>query len=95
MISVLGPPPIELIKRGERSSEWFDENGKWLEPDENEPERLPLLPYSGLEVAEENLSGLDKELFLNFIKSMLQWEPEKRSTARELLNDPWMTKSQV
>ncbi|KFY48719.1 hypothetical protein V496_10237 [Pseudogymnoascus sp. VKM F-4515 (FW-2607)] len=94
LISVLGPPPLELIKRGERSAEWFDGNGKWLEPDENEPERLPLLPSSSPEAAEENLNGKDKELFLNFIKSMLQWEPEKRMTARELLNDPWLTRSQ-
>jgi serine/threonine protein kinase len=86
---------LELIKRGKRSAEWFDENGKWLEPDYNDPERLPLLPSSSLEAAEENLIGKDKELFLNFIKSMLQWEPEKRKTARELLNDPWLTKSQV
>ncbi|KFY03268.1 hypothetical protein V490_00224 [Pseudogymnoascus sp. VKM F-3557] len=95
LISVLGPPPLELIKRGERSAEWFDGNGKWLEPDENEPERLPLLPSSSLEAAEDNLNGKDKELFLNFIKSMLQWEPEKRMTARELLNDPWLARSQV
>jgi hypothetical protein len=40
---------------------------------------------SSLEAAEDNLNGNDKELFLNFIKSMLQWEPEKRKTARELL----------
>ncbi|KFY13968.1 hypothetical protein V492_02940 [Pseudogymnoascus sp. VKM F-4246] len=95
LISILGPPPPELIKRDERSAEWFDGNGKWLEPDENEPERLPLLPSSGLKSAEENLNGKDKELFLNFIKSMLQWEPEKRKTARDLLNVPWLTRSQV
>lgn len=93
MISVIGPPPLELIKRGKRSTEWFDENGKWLEPDEKDPERLSLLPASGLEAVEENLEGKDKELFLNFIKSMLQWEPERRKTARELLDDPWLTRS--
>ncbi|KFY31260.1 hypothetical protein V493_01268 [Pseudogymnoascus sp. VKM F-4281 (FW-2241)] len=92
MISILGPPPIELVKRGKRSAEWFDENGKWLEPDENDPERLPLLPSSSLNSVERNLNGKDKELFLKFIKSMLQWEPEKRKTARELLDDPWLSK---
>ncbi|CZT09077.1 related to dis1-suppressing protein kinase dsk1 [Rhynchosporium agropyri] len=81
--------------RGGRSAEWFDGNGKWLEPDENQPDRLPLLPASSLEAVEENLNGKDKELFLNFIKSMLQWEPEKRKTARELLNDTWLRRSQA
>ncbi|CAG8973431.1 hypothetical protein HYALB_00006457 [Hymenoscyphus albidus] len=94
LISIIGPPPLELIKRGRRSAEWFDENGKWLEPDENQPDRLPLLASSSLEAVEENLDGKDKEMFLNFVKSMLQWEPEKRKTARELLHDPWLRRSQ-
>ncbi|TVY58857.1 Serine/threonine-protein kinase SRPK [Lachnellula cervina] len=93
LISIIGPPPLELIKRGERSAEWFDGDGKWIQPDKNEPERLPLLPSSSLEAMEENLDGNNKELFLNFIRSMLRWEPEKRKTARELLDDPWLTRS--
>lgn len=95
MISILGPPPLELVKQGKRSAEWFDGDGKWLSPDNNEPERLPLLPLSSLEDVEENLDGRNKELFPKFIRSMLQWEPEKRKTARELLGDPWLTNSQV
>ncbi|CAG8956198.1 hypothetical protein HYFRA_00012115 [Hymenoscyphus fraxineus] len=94
LISILGPPPLELIKRGRRSAEWFDENGKWLEPDESQPDRLPLLASSSLEAVEENLDGKDKEMFLRFVKSMLQWEPEKRKTARELYDDPWLRRSQ-
>lgn len=34
--------------------------------------------------------GERKRLFLEFIKSMLQWLPEKRRTASELLQDPWL-----
>lgn len=34
--------------------------------------------------------GERKRLFLEFIKSMLQWLPEKRKTASELLRDPWL-----
>lgn len=34
--------------------------------------------------------GERKRLFLDFIKSMLQWLPEKRKTASELLRDPWL-----
>ena len=28
MIALLGPPPLELLKVGKRTSEFFDENGK-------------------------------------------------------------------
>ncbi|OBT98009.1 hypothetical protein VE01_04008 [Pseudogymnoascus verrucosus] len=93
--AILGPPPLKLIKRGKRSAEWFDTDGNWLEPDESDPERLSLLPPSSLEAMEENLEGKDKELFLNFIRSMLQWEPEKRKTARELLSDPWLSREKT
>jgi hypothetical protein len=36
------------------------------------------------------LDGDDKQLFLNFAKRMLQWEPGHRATARELCDDPWL-----
>ena len=31
----------------------------------------------------------DKERFLTFVRQMLQWLPEDRKTAKELLQDPW------
>lgn len=36
------------------------------------------------------LEGEDKRLFLKFVSKMLQWLPEDRSTAKELLEDPWL-----
>lgn len=29
-------------------------------------------------------------MFLDFVQKMLKWQPEKRSTAKELLQDPWL-----
>ena len=40
--------------------------------------------------SEERLSGKNKEMFLNFIMGMLQWRPEDRKTAKQLLKDPWL-----
>jgi serine/threonine-protein kinase SRPK3 len=45
-----------------------------------------------LEDREKNLDGEDKASFLRFMRRMLQWEPEKRSSARELLDDEWILK---
>jgi serine/threonine-protein kinase SRPK3 len=45
---------------------------------------------TSLELLEENLEGRNKELFLSFMRSMLQWVPEKRKSASELLEDPWL-----
>lgn len=35
------------------------------------------------------LSGAEKETFLDFASGMLQWQPEKRKTARELMQHPF------
>lgn len=53
---------------------------------------VPPAPPTTLEHLEENLEGRNKELFLDFMKSMLQWVPENRKTASELLEDPWLNK---
>ena len=38
-----------------------------------------------------SLDGRDKILFLDFVSHMLEWLPEKRRTAKELLEHPWLT----
>lgn len=40
--------------------------------------------------SEERLEGENKVMFMNFLQSMLQWRPEDRKTAKELLEDPWL-----
>lgn len=50
----------------------------------------PPLPALSLEGSEERLEGANKTAFLNFIRSMLVWLPEKRKAASELLLDPWL-----
>jgi serine/threonine-protein kinase SRPK3 len=34
----------------------------------------------------------DRECFLRLMRKMLQWEPEKRSSARDLGEDEWIVK---
>ena len=45
---------------------------------------------TSLEQSEGFLEGKNKEMFLNFVRGMLQWRPEDRKTARQLLKDPWL-----
>jgi serine/threonine protein kinase len=37
-----------------------------------------------------SLEGEDKLLFLDFVRRMLQWLPEDRAAAKELIDDPWL-----
>ncbi|GAB1209484.1 hypothetical protein APSETT445_008263 [Aspergillus pseudonomiae] len=43
-----------------------------------------------LERSEEFLEGRNKEMFIGFMRGMLQWRPEDRKTAKDLLQDPWL-----
>jgi trans-aconitate methyltransferase len=49
-----------------------------------------LIPDVSLEGSVLSLEGEEKQLFLNFARKMLQWLPEHRKTAKELLEDPWL-----
>ncbi|CAG7921785.1 unnamed protein product [Penicillium olsonii] len=83
IIGLLGPPPQDLVQRGVRSPEFFDEDGKWKVDDVEIHQRT-------LEDSECYLEGKEKAKFLKFIRSMLQWRPEDRKTALALLEDPWL-----
>ncbi|KAL4812097.1 hypothetical protein BDW67DRAFT_179000 [Aspergillus spinulosporus] len=41
-------------------------------------------------ILEGNLEGKQQQLFLQFLRKMLKWQPEKRESARGLLDDPWL-----
>ncbi|KAJ5415176.1 hypothetical protein N7465_003871 [Penicillium sp. CMV-2018d] len=75
------------------ASEWFggpffDGNGEFLHKD--------LIPR-GLRIEDtvEALQGEQKDEFLNFAKKMLQWLPDDRKTARQLIEDPWLSEDSI
>ncbi|KKY21607.1 putative protein kinase domain-containing protein [Phaeomoniella chlamydospora] len=82
LIAALGPPPVELLDRHlERAHEYWDEDGKW-------GEFVPIPKGKTLEVGETKLKNNTR--FLQFIRRALHWDPSKRPTAKELLQDPWL-----
>jgi len=59
------------------------ETGKLKGPD--------LTPQNfSLENSTSKIDGEDKRMFLKFVSRMLTWQPEDRSTAKDLLSDPWL-----
>ncbi|EGX95239.1 Protein kinase-like domain [Cordyceps militaris CM01] len=83
MISLLGPPPPEFLARGQLSHKFFTD-GEFSAPG--------TVNTVTLEQRETSLSGEDKADFLRFMRRMLQWEPEKRSSAKSLAQDDWIIK---
>ncbi|RDL34772.1 CMGC protein kinase [Venustampulla echinocandica] len=62
---------------------YFDSDGVFLHKD--------LIPGDlNLEGTVTALEGDDKKAFFDFISKMLQWMPEDRKTAKELLEHPWL-----
>lgn len=63
--------------------------GEWKVEDVKVPQGMSL------EESEKVVQRKGKELFLSFMKGMLQWRPEDRKTARQLLEDPWLNEPTV
>ncbi|KAB8265975.1 kinase-like domain-containing protein [Aspergillus pseudonomiae] len=83
LIATLGPPPPEFLARNpRRRADFWDEQGNWLG-------LAPIPKLRTMEALETRLQ--DKSGFLRFIRRALTWMPEKRATAKELLQDPWLT----
>lgn len=56
---------------------------------------IPLPDSKSLEEREMTLRATenneeDRAYFLRFMRKMLQWEPEQRSSARDLAEDEWI-----
>ena len=98
MVALLGVPPADFVDQSKFAERYFDTQGEPRTSDRSHH----LIHYQGkyigkakmsltsLEDSEENLQGEDKRLFLEFMRKMLQWKPEARLSAAELLKDPWL-----
>lgn len=86
MIRLLGPPPSDFLSRADKDvySRLYDDQGSFRYPD--------LIPGEDFNFSNKTtmLNGQEKTLFIQFAKRMLAWVPEERSTAKQLLDDPWL-----
>ncbi|KAJ5087456.1 protein kinase domain protein [Penicillium angulare] len=80
---ILGPPPLDLLKRGECANLWYDEEGNLKDKE------ITIVPRN-LENDEAQLEGEEKKEFLFFMRCMIQWRPEDRKTTAELLEHTWL-----
>ncbi|KAF2724690.1 kinase-like protein [Polychaeton citri CBS 116435] len=82
LAALLGPQPSELF-HGQRTSAFYSSDGNLR--------NKALVPSDlTLENSISQIKGQEKEKFLKFVKRMTRWILEDRSTAKELLDDPWL-----
>ncbi|RAL08200.1 CMGC/CLK protein kinase, partial [Aspergillus homomorphus CBS 101889] len=82
LVSLMGPPPPEFIKRSDKCHRYFDEQGNWKGS-------IPI-PHQRLEMRVQHFRGDDKRLFSNFLRRIFRWLPEERPTAEELARDEFL-----
>ncbi|KAL1848590.1 hypothetical protein Plec18170_007899 [Paecilomyces lecythidis] len=82
LVALLGPPPPEFREQRHLSSVFWDQSGNW--------KGLAPIPDITLKSLAKNVQGEDKEGFLRWLRMALQWNPEDRPTALELLYDEWL-----
>ncbi|KAK0102305.1 hypothetical protein ONS95_005928 [Cadophora gregata] len=83
MTALLGPPPPEFLKRSKNTSKYWDIDGKWNGP-------VPLPDEKKIQSLVTNLTGDDKEEFLDLVSGFLCWEPEERLTAGQAYYHCWL-----
>ena len=87
IINILGMPPMSLLNRSKKKSEYFHEGVFRLDLDNNKQNN------NSRKNRKDFLDDTDS-LFIDFITKCLEWEPELRITAEEALKHPWI-KSQT
>ncbi|KAL3495794.1 kinase-like domain-containing protein [Aspergillus germanicus] len=86
LVALLDPPPPEFREQRYLSSVFWDELGNWkgVVP-------IPDITLESL-LADKVQGEEDKQGFLRWLRMALQWNPENRPTALELLYDEWLMK---
>ena len=84
-MEVCGKMPRNFVERGEFWKKYFDKNGKL--------KRIDNINYINLKnnlVLNHHLKENEAQALWDFLKPMLEYFPEKRISARELLRHPWL-----
>ncbi|KAI6353589.1 hypothetical protein MCOR25_008928 [Pyricularia grisea] len=85
MVALMGPPPLSFYQKSEKAHIYWDHNCEWIGPVDLFPSTFTLeslLPRP--------MQGAPGALFLDFMRSILRWEPEERLDAVSALKHPWV-----
>ncbi|PGH27962.1 CMGC/SRPK protein kinase [Polytolypa hystricis UAMH7299] len=84
MTALLGPPPKNMVQSGKPSSQFYDADGNLQHPD--------LIPQNfNFEGTLSYIKGEEKQKFIDFARRMMKWDPNQRSLAKDMLDDPFLT----
>ena len=85
IIEAVGKMPKNFALSGLNSYKYFDKNGKLLRI-----KKLIYYPIKVILVKKYNFKEKEAKAFSDFLMPMLEYYPDKRASARELLKHPWL-----
>ncbi|KAJ8429626.1 hypothetical protein Cgig2_006867 [Carnegiea gigantea] len=87
MMELLGKMPKKIAAGGARSKDFFDRYG-----DLKRIRRLKFWPLDRLLIEKYKFSESDAREFADFLRPILDFAPEKRPTAQQCLQHPWLNR---
>lgn len=87
MMEILGKMPKNIAFSGRQSKKFFDKSGHLLKI-----RGLQHWPLKKVLMEKYRFVESEAESLADFLLPMLEWYPEKRATAKEMLDHPWLYK---
>ena len=84
-IRMLGKMPKNFALSGENSYKYFNRKGEM-----RRVHNIPKIPLKNVLMMKYHFKEKEAQALSDFIMPMLEYLPEKRASARELLNHPWL-----
>ena len=85
-IQTLGKMPKNFAKRGEYYNKFFTKEGKMRRVKE-----IKFIPLKEILIKKYHFKENEAQALTDFLLPMLEFYPERRASARELLRHPWLT----
>ena len=85
-IQTLGKMPKNFARRGEYYNKFFTKEGKMRRVKE-----IKYIPLKEILVKKYHFKENEAQALTDFLMPMLEFYPERRASARELLRHPWLT----
>ncbi|ETS73402.1 hypothetical protein PFICI_15007 [Pestalotiopsis fici W106-1] len=82
MVSLIGNPPKEFLKRSQNCRQYWDDEGNWI--------AATPIPDQSLKTREVRLKGKWQESLLAFVQKLLCWLPDQRPTGQDMLDHEFL-----
>ncbi|KAK9234398.1 protein kinase, partial [Lipomyces kononenkoae] len=92
IIEVLGPFPLQFLKKGSRTAQFFDQKGNLLRIPNMKPTSLERMinGTTKLFLKPKDMPDTEVPIFIDFLRGMLAIDPERRRSAADLLQHEWI-----